>query len=46
MKYLFNLSEAYEVEADSEQEARDLLDNDQRKYFAHWREVTLVEGGE
>lgn len=45
-RYLFNISEAYAVEAESEEQARDLLDNNPKKYYAGWREVTLVEEGE
>lgn len=43
MKYLFHLSEAYSVEAENEQQALDLIENNLKKYRAGWREWTLVE---
>lgn len=43
MKYLFNISGAYEVEANSAEEAKQLLDENPDKYYANWQEITLVD---
>lgn len=43
MKYLFNISASYWVEAESEEQARELLDNDRDKYATGWVEVDLIE---
>ena len=43
MKYLFNISGAYEVEANSAEEAQQLLQDNPNKYFANWQEITLVD---
>lgn len=46
MKYLFNISAAYSVEAKSEDQARELLENNPAAYYADWKEITLIEEGE
>lgn len=43
MKYLFNVSSAYTVEADSAEKAEQELLNNQDKYRPSWVEITLVE---
>jgi hypothetical protein len=43
MKYLFNVSNAYTVEADTAEKARQLLVNNFESYRASWQEITLVE---
>lgn len=46
MKYLFNVSSAYTVEAESAKEAEQKLIDNQDSYRPSWVEITLVEEGE
>ena len=43
MKYLFNVSGAYLVEAQSAEEAEQKLNDNLRDYRPTWEEITLVE---
>jgi hypothetical protein len=44
MRYLFNVSSAYGVEADTAENALALLKENLKEYTASWQEFTLVEG--
>ena len=46
MKYLFNVSNAYEVEADTAEMATQLINDNLRDYQPTWQEITLIEEGE
>jgi hypothetical protein len=46
MKYLFNVSNAYTVEADTAEKAQQLLVDNFDSYRASWQEITLIEEGE
>jgi hypothetical protein len=43
-KFLFSVTEAYRVEADTEDEARYILDTtlDRDQYYANWQETTCL----
>lgn len=43
MKYLFNVSTAYEVEAESAEIATQLINDNLRDYQPTWQEITLIE---
>lgn len=43
MKYLFNLSAAYVVEADTEEAATQLIHYNLKDYQPTWQEITFIE---
>jgi hypothetical protein len=43
MKYLFNLLAAYEVEADTADNAFQMINDNLRDFQPIWEEITLIE---